>query len=96
MPDNDKSEIEAALVELNRVLSDRTDAASTDRVALRDAVCAYLVAERARGTSLDDFTRTLRQLLRKAEDGGPGVADELAQQLVGWCIKLWLSPERGL
>ena len=96
MPDNSKSKLETSLAELNRVLSARTDAASGERVALREAVCAYLVAERARGTSLSDFTRTLKQLLRKAAVGGPAVADELAHQLVDWCMKFPLSPERAL
>ena len=96
MPDNSKSELEKSLAEVNRVLSARTDAASTDRLDLREAVCAYLVAERARGTSLNDFTRTLKQLLRKAEDVAPAVADELAHQLVDWCMKFRLSRERAL
>ena len=96
MPNNDKSKLEASLAELNRVLSARTDAASIDHIALRDAVCAYFVAERARGTPVIDFTRALKQLLRKAGDGGALVADALALQLVDWCVKLPLSPKRSL
>ncbi|MDQ6872449.1 MAG: hypothetical protein M3037_10630 [Gemmatimonadota bacterium] len=96
MPDNNKSKLETSLAELNNVLSVRTDAASGDRIALREAVCAYFLAERARGTPLIDFTRTLRQLLRKAGDGGPRVADALALQLVDWCINFHLLRERPL
>lgn len=96
MPDNNSSELETALAQLNRVISARTDAASSDRIALRDAVYAYFVAERARGTPLIDLTRTLRQLLRTTGDGGPRVADGLALQLVDWCTNFQLSPERSL
>jgi hypothetical protein len=96
MPDNNKSKLETSLAELNRVLSAETDAASSDRIALRHAVCAYFAAERARGTPLVDFTRTLRQLLRKSVDGGPRVADALALQLVDWCMNFELPPERSL
>jgi len=96
MPDNNRSKLENLLAELNKVLAARTDASSTDRIALRDAVCAYFVAERARGTSVNDFTRALKHLLRQADHGVPGVADALALQLVDWCAKLPLSPERSL
>ena len=96
MPDNNESKLETSLVQLNRVLSEKTDAASAYRIALRDAVCAYFAAERARGTPLIDFTRALRQLLRKSADGGPGAADALALQLVHWCMNFHLSPERPL
>jgi hypothetical protein len=96
MPDTNRSKLEILLAELNKVLAAGTDASSTDRIALRNAVCAYFVAERARGTSVNDFTRALKQLLRKADDGVPGVADALALQLVDWCVKLRLSPERSL
>jgi len=96
MPDGNESKLETSLVELNRVLSAKTDAASVDRIALRDAVCAYFAAERARGTPLIDFTRALRQLLRKTGDGAPRAADALALQLVDWCMNFDLSPERPL
>ena len=82
------------IAELDKVLSDRTRAAITDRTALRDAVCAYVDAERLRGTQLTTLIETVNEILRKAEVGAAlkpdGEADrdrELAGQLVTWCLE---------
>ena len=82
------------LIEINTVLSDRTDAAINDRITLRDAVCAYVDAERARGSTLKSILQTVKEILRNAEDAGaspintaehPG--NGLARQLVDWCME---------
>ncbi len=79
------------LTHANRILSEKTDAAAADRITLRDAVCAYLHAERARGTTLPSAIRAVRSILRKSEGARPLSAGraterELAQQLVDWCL----------
>jgi hypothetical protein len=91
----DKSKLEQGnlAAELERVLSDRTLAAISDRTTLRDAVCAYVDAERARGTPLPTLIETVNEILRKAEVGAAPTADveerddELARQLVTWCVE---------
>ena len=94
MTDKSKPEQRNLATELDRVLSDRTQAAITDRTTLRDAVCAYVDAEQLRGTSLADLIETVNEILRKAEvgvalksDGEADRDDELARQLVTWCLE---------
>jgi len=94
MTDNSKPEHRKLATELDRVLSDRTQAAITDRTTLRDAVCAYVDAERLRGTPLATLIETVNEILRKAEvgaalktDGEADRDDELARQLVTWCLE---------
>src|ERR1700730_1426379 len=75
---------------LPRIIS-RVSAEETHRVPLPKQLGNRRLADHAgspcdqdfqRGTPVLDFTRTLRQLLRKSGDGGPRVADALALQLV--------------
>jgi hypothetical protein len=73
------------LGELSTVLSDRTETAVADRIALRDAVCHYVEAERSRGTPLAVLIGTVNEILRQAEPDSYNVPDELAEQLVEWC-----------
>jgi hypothetical protein len=94
MMDKPKEEYRTLSTEITKVLSDRTNAAIRDRITLRDAVCAYVTAERARGTTLKTLLQTLKEMLRKAEEAAASATDatvrrdnELAQQLVDWCTE---------
>lgn len=81
----DKLEYERLLVELNKLVSERTTTAIGDRISLRDAVCAYVTAEEVRGTAPAIVLQTVKEILRKAETGADGAADELAELLLEWC-----------
>lgn len=85
--DTASAERRTLLTELSRVLSDKTDSAVHERIGLRDAVCAYVVAEGARGTPLSTVIRTVKETLRKAEESAGKASDELAQMLIDWCKK---------
>jgi hypothetical protein len=94
MTDKSKPEHRKLATELDRVLSFRTQEAITDRTTLRDAVCAYVDAERLRGILLADLIETVNEILRKAEvgaalksDGEADRDDELGRQLVTWCLE---------
>ena len=80
--DNEKKVL---LSELTTVLSDKTEAAIADRIALRDAVCHYVEAEHSRGTALAMIIATVKGILKEAEPDAANVPDELAEQLVEWC-----------
>lgn len=82
-----QSEEEYAVLvgELNTVLSERTEAAVSDRIALRDAVCRYVEAEQSRGTSLSVIIAAVKEILMQAEPDTKNVPGELAEQLVEWC-----------
>jgi len=73
------------LAELSAAIADRTYEASADSIALRDAVCAYVAVEDARGTELKSVVEIVKQILRKAEKETAQAPPELAQQLVDWC-----------
>lgn len=93
VPVTNKKEHEALLAEVEKLLSD-ADTAIKDRVALRDAVCAYFAAERERGESLDSIVTSVEDMLDRAEARASGRINghdgqrELAQQLIDWCIEL--------
>ena len=76
---------------MHRALAVETDAAVHDRIMLRDAVCAYFTAERARGATVPDITEILKDVLKRA-DGVEGGTEELAHRLIDWCLKLRASP----
>ncbi|HUQ48391.1 MAG TPA: hypothetical protein VM053_09135 [Gemmatimonadaceae bacterium] len=80
--DNEKGVL---LSELNTVVSERTEAAVADRIALRDAVCRYVESEQMRGTSLPAIILAVKEILREAERDPADIPDELAEQLVEWC-----------
>jgi hypothetical protein len=90
-------------VELNNVLSEKTQTALDDRVKLRDAVCAYVAAEQARGTTLATVIRTVKEILRQAEETATTVAveterraKELAHQLTAWCVEFHRTSPAGV
>lgn len=98
MTDNEKYQSLSA--EIRNVLSDKTNAAISTRIVLRDAVCAYVIAERARGKMLGSILRTVKEMLRSAEEAAATATNatvsrdnELAQQLVDWCTEFHRAPE---
>lgn len=86
MTRNDKAH-DILLAQLTTVLSERTEAAIEARVALRDAVCALVAVEHARGVALTAVIQTVKEILRNAENGSAKAGDELAIQLVDWCVE---------
>ena len=83
------------LAEAEKLLSRRTNAATRDRIRLRDAVCAYFDAERARGVPAEVVEATVAQILLHAEGraGNSGDGNRvLAQQLIEWCLSLDQPP----
>lgn len=85
MTTQSEKEYAVLLGELNTVLSERTEAAVSDRIALRDAVCRYVEAEQSRGTSLSVIIAAVKEILTQAEPDANNVPYELAEQLVEWC-----------
>ena len=89
----EKKEYHALLAEAEGLLSDRTNEAIHERIGLRDAVCAYLDAERAQGVPVEVIRKSIEGILKRAEAraaGGNGSDGhrELAQQLIDWCVEL--------
>lgn len=98
MSENTEEGYRALLVQVNKVLTARTDAATGDRITLRDAVCAYVSVEQARGIAIDRVVQAVDAILRKAEEGAAKGADAmrrrddaLASQLVHWCLAFGTS-----
>lgn len=97
MTDKTEQEYRALFAQLNEVLTDRAHAATGDRATLRDAVCAYVAAEQARGTTLESVIHTVEAILRKTKEAGASATDaterregddgDLARQLVAWCVE---------
>jgi hypothetical protein len=87
MSDTKGKEHRALLTQLSTVLSERTKTAIASRIVLRDAVCIYVAAEEANGISLSSIIQTVKDILRNAEEGTASASDELAQQLVAWCVE---------
>jgi hypothetical protein len=94
MTDKLKEEYRTLSTEIDKVLSDKTLTATIDRITLRDAVCGYVAAERATGTTLDTVIQRVKDILRKAEEEAASATDAterrddgLAQQLVVWCME---------
>ncbi len=86
----DKSEYRDLLAEAEEFLTDSTNTAIRDRIKLRDAVCAYLAGERAKGTALTTVLLSVEEILKRAEARvvGNGGHRERAQQLIDWCVEL--------
>lgn len=79
------------LAEAEKLLSDSTNTAARDRISLRDAVCAYLAAEQARGVPAKAVKATLVEILLQAEQRAGSSSDghrEFAQQLIDWCLSI--------
>ena len=87
MTDEGTKEQKHLLEHLTAALTERTEKAIADRIVLRNAVCAYVAVEQRRGTSLEDLIVEVSTILRKAEAEADASSDELARQLVAWCIQ---------
>ena len=79
------------LAALQGAISAGTHAAINDRIALRDAVCAYLAAEQARGSTIQSVVQTVKDILSKADEDRADTNDELAEQLVDSCLDYYRS-----
>ena len=86
-----KDEQETLLSELSNVLSERREAAVAARIDLRDAVCAYVAVEQARGMPLATVIQTVKEILQAAESEAGTATDELAVQLIDWCVEFHRS-----
>ena len=82
-----RKERDALLAELTAVLSDKVEAAVKARLALRDAVCAYVAVEQARGIPLAAVVQAVKKILCAAEERVAKATDALAIQLVDWCVE---------
>ena len=87
---NDK-EYDALLKHLTRVVQDKTETAVEARTELRDAVCEFVGVEQARGMPLSTVIKTVKEILAKVQSGVGKATDELAQQLIDWCVEFHLS-----
>lgn len=87
MTDQSNSEYWTLLTQLNSVLADRSTTAATDLICLRDAVCAYVTMERARGTTLAAILLTVEEILESAGKESTSASDALARQIIDWCIE---------
>jgi hypothetical protein len=86
---NDK-ERDALLEQLSSVIAEKTEAAITARIALRDAVCAFVAVEQRRGMPLSAVITAVKDILAKVQSGVGKATDELAQQLIDWCVEFHL------
>jgi hypothetical protein len=84
-------EHDALLKELTTVITGKTEAAIAARLGLRDAVCAFVAVEQARGMPLEGVITSVKGILAKVQGGVAKATDELAQQLIDWCIEFHLS-----
>ncbi len=93
-PAKTEEEYRKLLASINAIITDQVQAATADHIGLRDAVCAYLEVEQARGTTLTRVIQIVEEILRKAEQREPGAGNasancdrDLAKQLVAWCVE---------
>ncbi len=61
------------------------------RLNLRDTVCAFVNVEQARGLPLSAVIVSVKDILAKAQNGVRRASDELAKQLIDWCVEFHLS-----
>ena len=84
----DKNTYRVLLDEAEKLLTDATNTATHDRIELRDAVCAYMLAEQTKGNSIDAIRISVEAILIRAEVriGKLDGHKELAKDLVDWCL----------
>lgn len=85
----DKNEYRVLLDEAEKLLTDATNAAIRDRVALRDAVSSYFVAEQRKGASIEAIHDSVEAILSRSEArvGKTSGHAELARDLIEWCLE---------
>jgi hypothetical protein len=85
----EKYEYRVLLDEAEKLMADATNTALRDRVELRDAVCAYLDAEQAKGSSIELVRSSVEAILIRAEVrvGKLNGHAELAKDFVDWCLE---------
>lgn len=94
MIDRTRNEYVRLAGEIDSVLSDKTNPAIKAPISLRDAVCAFVEAERERGTTRQSVIQSVKGILKDAEHlASPTHAkadrsdSQLSKQLVDWCIE---------
>jgi hypothetical protein len=75
------------LAEMAKVLKNLTNTVVAERIELRNAVCEYVEVEHARGTPIQKVIEIVTQILREAELEAGHASEELARQLVDWCLE---------
>ena len=86
----DKKEYQTLVAEAEKLVEQSTRIAITDRIALRDAVCAYLAAERKNGVRIESVRASVEKILHSsARDGDGDGADSkaMAGKLINWCVQ---------
>lgn len=83
---DEKKQHRTLLAAVSDALSAGTHAAISDRTVLRDAVCAYLAAEQARGSTAESVVQTVKDILIEADGERADTNDELAEKLVDSCL----------
>jgi len=88
VPVTGKNSYRVLLDEAEALLNTATNTATRDRVELRDAVCAYLITEQAKGSSIDSIRTSIEAILMRAEVrvGKLNGHKELARDLLEWCL----------
>ena len=90
----DEKDYRTLLAEAQKALANGTNEAIADRIALRDAVCDYFTAQRAKGATIGSILATVEDLLTEAtarsgdRNGIPDGHHELARLIIDWCIQL--------
>lgn len=75
------------LAKVEKAVAPEAQAAIDARVQLRDAVCAFLLAESRAGTSIADVTTQVDAILKSAELANSILTDRgLAARLIAWCV----------
>jgi hypothetical protein len=82
-PEEAEAGYEVLRSQLAGVVSDKSAKATNNRILLRDAVCAYIIARQDKGASDATIVRAVTRALRDAEED-PG---SLAHHLVDWCSR---------
>ena len=78
---------ELLLAKLTEVLAAATEAAIAARVKLRNAVCDFVAVEHGKGMPLETVIQMVKDILKTAEKSGAKATDELAVQLIDWCVE---------
>jgi hypothetical protein len=78
---------QVSLPELEKMLGNRAAVAARDFMSLRDAICAYQVAEEARGTPIRTIKIRLTRAVAKVQKGTHAETSTAVQELLDWCLR---------